>query len=105
LIISYRLSRPIKRGGEWRLVLGFRIQDEARIKSKSKEMKIQFFYFPYEQTLQLVRSMIYKKEVSFKRFLILFISCLYILSNETNKANETNQERAEKAERRAKKLT
>ena len=72
----------------WRIETGFRVQDEARIKSKSKEMKIRFFYFAYEQTLQLIWSMIYKKEVSFKRFLILL--------------NETSQERAEKAERRAK---
>ena len=75
----------------WRIETGFRIQDEARIKSKSKEMKIRFFYFAYEQTLQLIWSAVYKKEVSFKRFLILL--------------NETSQERAEKAERRAKRST
>jgi hypothetical protein len=72
----------------WRIETGFRIQDEARIKSKSKDIKIRFFYFAYEQLLQLIWNTIYKEEVSFKRFLILL--------------NETSKERAEKAERRAK---
>ncbi len=31
--------------GRWRIETGFRVQDEARIKSKSKDMKIRFFYF------------------------------------------------------------
>jgi hypothetical protein len=75
----------------WRIETGFRVQDEARIKSKTKEMKLRFFCFAYEQALQLIWSMVYKKEVSFKRFLILL--------------NETSQERAEKAERRAKRST
>ena len=71
----------------WRIETGFRIQDEARIKSKSKDVKIRFFYFTYEQALQLIWSVIYKGEVAFKRFLILL--------------NETGKESAEKAERRA----
>lgn len=75
----------------WRIETGFRIQDEARIKSKSKDVKIRFFYFVYEQVLQLIWNMIYKEEVSFKRFLILL--------------NETSKERAEKAERKAKRST
>ena len=73
----------------WRIETGFRIQDEARIKSKSKDVKIRFFYFVYEQVLQLIWNMIYKEEVSFKRNLL----------------NETSKERAEKAERKAKRST
>jgi len=72
----------------WGIETGFRIQDEAGIKSKSKDIKIRFFCFVYEQLLQLIWNTIYKEEVSFKRFLILL--------------NETSKERAEKAERRAK---
>jgi len=64
-----------------------RIQDEARI--KSKDVKIRFFYFVYEQVLQLIWNMIYREEVSFKRNLL----------------NETSKERAEKAERKAKRST
>jgi hypothetical protein len=54
-------------------------------------VKIRFFYFVYEQVLQLMWNMIYKEEVSFKRSLILL--------------NETGKERAEKAERKAKRST
>jgi hypothetical protein len=43
--------------GRWRIETGFRVQDEARIKSKSKDMKIRFFYFVYEQMLQLLCDM------------------------------------------------
>ena len=73
----------------WRIETGFGIQDEARIKSKSKDVKIRFFYFAYEQVLQLIWNMIYRKEVSFKRNLL----------------NETSKERAEKAERKTKRST
>ena len=36
--------------GWWRIETGFRVQDEARIKSKSKDVKIRFFYFVYVLT-------------------------------------------------------
>jgi hypothetical protein len=52
-------------------------------------VKIRFFYFVYEQVLQLIWNMIYREEVSFKRNLL----------------NETSKERAEKAERKAKRST
>lgn len=56
--------------GRWRIETGFRVQDEARIKSKSKDARIRFFFFVYQQVLQLLWVMLYKEEVSFKRFLI-----------------------------------
>lgn len=40
--------------GRWRIETGFRVQDEARIKSKSKEIRVRFFFFVYEQLLQLL---------------------------------------------------
>jgi hypothetical protein len=54
----------------WRIETGFRIQDEARISSKSKDPRIRFFYFAYEQVLQLLWIVLYKDEVSFKQFLL-----------------------------------
>ena len=54
----------------WRIETGFRVQDEAHIKSKSKDARIRFFYFAYEQLLQLLWSGLYKEDVSFKRFVI-----------------------------------
>lgn len=55
----------------WRIETQFRVQDEARIKCKSKEMKIRYFLFVFEQLLQTIWTCFYKKEeVSFKEFLI-----------------------------------
>ncbi len=64
--------------GRWRIETGFRVQDEARIKSKSKDMKIRYFYFIYEQVLQLLWAIFYKNEMSFKAFIIE----MYEMSNE-----------------------
>ncbi|MDI6738249.1 MAG: transposase [Nanoarchaeota archaeon] len=55
----------------WRIETQFRVQDEATIKCKSKEMKIRYFLFLFEQLLQTQWVCFYKKEeVSFKAFLI-----------------------------------
>ena len=56
--------------GRWRIETGFRVQDEARIKSRSKNARIRFFYFAYEQVLQLAWMILYKEEVPFKKFLL-----------------------------------
>jgi len=61
----------------WRIETGFRIQDEARIMSKSKDARIRFFFFAYEQVLQLLWIVLYKEGVSFKEFLLeLYEFCL-----------------------------
>ena len=54
----------------WRIETQFRVQDEARIKCKSKEMKIRYFLFLFEQMLQTIWMCFYKEEVPFKEFLI-----------------------------------
>lgn len=54
----------------WRIETCFRVQDEAQIKCKSKEMKIRYFFFMFEQMLQTQWVCFYKGEVSFKGFLI-----------------------------------
>jgi IS4 transposase len=55
----------------WRIETGFRVQDEADSRSNSKELKIRYFMFIYEQLLQTIWHIFYKnKEVSFKQFLI-----------------------------------
>ena len=53
----------------WRIETQFRVQDEARIKCKSKEMKIRFFFL-FEQMLQTIWICFFKEEGSFKEFLI-----------------------------------
>ena len=54
----------------WRIETQFRVQDEVRIKCKSKEMKVRFFFFLFEQMLQTIWICFYKDEISFKEFLI-----------------------------------
>ena len=54
----------------WRIETGYRVQDEAAIKCKSKEMKIRYFLFMYQQMLQTQWVCFYKEEVGFKEYII-----------------------------------
>ena len=66
----------------WRIETGFRVQDEARIKCKSKEMKIRYFLFMFEQMLQTQWVCFYKEEVSFKKFIIeMHKTCKDLVAN------------------------
>ena len=71
----------------WNIENAFKMQDEATIRSKSKDVTIRFFYFAYEQLLQLIWSVFYREEVSFKGMLIAL--------------SDTCTERVERAEERA----
>lgn len=55
----------------WRIETGFRVQDEANIRTKRKKMKARYFYFLYEQILQSIWYVFYKKEYSFKQFILI----------------------------------
>lgn len=74
----------------WRIESMFRVHDEARIKSKSRNIKIRFFYFTYSQVLLLLWALIFKQKVGFKEFLIIL--------------NEVAREREEKLMRKKKKV-
>jgi len=66
----------------WRIETGYRVQDEAKIKCKSKEMKIRYFLFMYQQMLQTQWMCFYKEEASFKKFLIeIHKTCKEIVAN------------------------
>lgn len=54
----------------WRIETGFRVQDDAQIKCKSKEMKVRYFLFCYQQMLQTQWVCFSKKDGSFKEFLV-----------------------------------
>jgi len=54
----------------WRIETQFRVQDEARIRCKSKEMKVRYFLFLFEQILQTQWVCFHKDELPFKEFLI-----------------------------------
>ncbi|MDP3640748.1 MAG: transposase [Nanoarchaeota archaeon] len=67
----------------WRIETGFRVQDEARIKCKSTEMRIRYFLFMFEQMLQTQWVCFYKEEVSFKEFLIeMHKTCKSLVENQ-----------------------
>ena len=54
----------------WRIETQFRVQDEARIKCKSTDMKIRYFLFLFEQMLRTIWICFFKMERSFKGFII-----------------------------------
>ena len=62
LVITYK-----KR---WRIETQFRVQDEARIKSKSTEMKVRFLFFLFQQMLQVQWMCFHKNDLPFKEFII-----------------------------------
>lgn len=66
----------------WRIETGYRVQDEATIKCKSKEVKIRYFLFLFEQMLQTQWVCFFKKEVSFKQYLIaMHTTCKSLVAN------------------------
>ena len=66
----------------WRIETGFRVQDDATIKCKSKEMKIRYFLFMFQQMLQTQWVCFFKEEVSFKKFLIeMHETCKTLVAN------------------------
>jgi len=54
----------------WRIETGFRVQDDATIKCKSTDLQTRYFVFLFTQLLQAEWMCFYKKEVSFKAFII-----------------------------------
>ncbi len=70
----------------WRMETGFRVQDDAQIKCKSKEMKIRYFLFVFQQVLQTQWVCFYKNEVSFKEFIIeMHKTCKELVANPNKK--------------------
>lgn len=66
----------------WRIETSFRVQDEATIKSKTKEIKIRYFLFMFQQVLQTQWVCFYKEEVSFKKFIIeMHKTCKSLVEN------------------------
>lgn len=54
----------------WNIETGFRVQDEARIRSKTTDMLVRYFLFVFEQVLQTQWACFYKSEAGFKQFII-----------------------------------
>ena len=67
----------------WRIETMFRVQDECRIKTKSKDIRVRYFLFAYEQLIESIWYLFYHEEVSFKKFLIELSSvCSTLVENE-----------------------
>jgi len=73
----------------WRIETSFRVQDEARIKCKSKDMKIRYFLFLFQQMLQTQWVCFYKEKVCFKKFLIEIQKiCKNLVENPNKKSGD-----------------
>jgi len=83
-VLLEKLIRLYKK--RWRIETQFRVQDEASIKCKSKDMKIRLFIFLFEQLLQTIWISFYRNEGSFKEFLI----ALSKTSRKWTKADKTS---------------
>ena len=67
----------------WRIETMFRVQDECRIKTKSKMIEVRYLLFADEQLIEVIRYLFYNTERSFKRFLIeLSDACTTMVDNE-----------------------
>ncbi len=72
----------------WRIETMFRVQEECRIKTKSKRIEVRYFLFAYEQLIEAKWYLFYRKEVSFKRFLIELSSvCNTLVENEERRGS------------------
>ena len=67
-LLLMKLIRVYKK--RWRIETQFRVQDEAMIKCKSKDMKVRYFLFLFEQMLQTIWICFYKDDLTFKRFIV-----------------------------------
>ena len=76
----------------WRIETMFRVQDECRIKTKSKDIRVRYFLFAYEQLIESIWYLFYHEEVSFKRYLIeLSEACTAMVDNEERKERTRKQ--------------
>ncbi len=72
----------------WRIETMFRVQDECRIKTKSKAIEVRYFLFAYEQLIESLWYLFHREEVSFKRFLIELSSvCTTLVDNEERRGS------------------
>lgn len=55
----------------WNIETDFRVQDEARIKSKSKRPEVRLFYFLVSLLLVFIWNLTVKHKVTFKKFVML----------------------------------
>lgn len=76
----------------WRIETMFHVQDECRINTKSRDIRVRYFLFTYEQLVESVWYLFYREEVSFKKYLIeLSEACTVMVNNEERKERTRKQ--------------
>ncbi len=76
----------------WRIETMFRVQDECRIKTKSKDVRVRYFLFAYEQLVESIWYLFYHEEVSFKKYLMeLSDACTVMVNNVERKERNRKQ--------------
>ena len=76
----------------WRIETMFRVQDKCRIKTKSKDVRVRYFLFPYEQLVESIRYLFYHEEMSFKKYLMeLSDACTVMVNNVMRKERTRKQ--------------
>ena len=70
----------------------FRVQDECRIKTKIRDIRVRYFPFAYEQLVESIWYLFYHEEVNFKRYLMeLRDACTTMVNNVERKERNPKQ--------------
>ena len=76
----------------WHIETMFRVQDECRIKTKSRDFRVRYFLFAYEQLVESTWYFFYHEEVSFKKYLMeLSNACTVMVNNVERKERNRKQ--------------
>ena len=76
----------------WRIETMFRVQDECRIKTKSKDIRVRYFLSSYEQLVESIWYLFYHGEVSFKRYLIELSEACTVMVNNVERKERTRKQ-------------
>ncbi|EQD63538.1 transposase IS4 family protein [mine drainage metagenome] len=76
----------------WRIETMFRVQDECRLKTESKDIRVRYFLFAYEQLVESIWYLFYHKEVSFKRYLIELSEACTVMVNNVERKERTRKQ-------------
>ena len=76
----------------WRIETMFRVQDECRIKTKSKDIRVRYFLFAYEQLVESIWYLFYYEEVSFKKYLMELSEACTVMVNNVERKERTRKQ-------------
>ena len=76
----------------WRIETMFRVQDECRIKTKSKNIRVRYFLFAYEQLVESIWYLFYREEVSFKKYLMELSNACTVMVNKVERKERNRKQ-------------